>query len=340
MIVPKAAYEIIYNGTNITGNILPYTISFSYTDKSKGEADEIELLLEDSDKLWQNEWYPTKGDKVSAKIFYMGNTLDCGTFVVDEITGSGSAEGDLIAIKGIAAGINKKIRTKLSSAHENKTLREIANTIAAKHGFTVHGKIADVRLGRETQYKETDLQFLNRLANEYGYTFSVRDSKLTFTNIFDIENKENALTILRNEMISWSIGDKTSKTYAAVKISYHNAKQRKVITHTQTEKEKSYQLSKVDTLEIRVRAENEQQAEVKSKVALYRANSLQQEGTIEMPGNILAVAGNNCEIQGIGVFSGKFYLESSTHQVTRDGGYVSSLAVKRVGLIEKKKQKT
>src|SRR6266542_1094174 len=115
MVLPKATYEIIYNSTNITAAILPCVISFSYTDKAKSEADEIELTLEDSDKLWQNEWYPTKGDTITAKIFLLGQVLNCGIFTVDEIAGTGSRDaGDTISIKGIAAGINKKIRTKTS----------------------------------------------------------------------------------------------------------------------------------------------------------------------------------------------------------------------------------
>ena len=340
MNAPKAQYEILYNGTNITGSILPFVINFSYTDKSKGEADEIELQLEDTDKLWQNEWYPTKGDTLQANIFVLGQELNCGVFTVDEIVSEGTKDGgDVISIKGIAAGINKKIRTRNSYAHENKTLREIANTIAAKHGLSVQGRIIDVRIARETQYNETDLHFLHRIADEYGYTFSIRDKLLIFTNIFEIETKTEALTIKRAEMISRSITDKTSKTYKAVKISHHNPKQRKVITHEQRESEPAYKDAKSDTLVIHLRAENSQQAEIKSKVALYRANSLQQSGNVSIPGNILALAGNNCEVTGCGVFSGKYHISQSTHNVSKDSSYITDLELKRTGLIETKKHK-
>lgn len=340
MTVPKATYEIIYNGKNITGNILPCALSFTYSDKSNGEADEIELNLEDSGRLWQNEWYPTKGDTISAKIFNLGNTLNCGSFEIDEITCSGeSSAGDIISIKGIAAGISKKLRTKTSYAHENKTLREIVNTIASKHGLTVQGEIEDIRISRETQYDKTDLNFLKHLSSTYGYTFSIRGNKLTFTNVFTIENKKEALTIKRTELSSWNITDKTSESFKSATNTFHNPQQKKVITHTQTENEISYSQSKADTLELKLRVENIKQAETKTKAALYRANSLQQQGSFSMPGNTLVVAGVNCEMVGIGMCSGKYYIDSTTHTVDPSGGYTTEGQIKRIGLVEKKKQK-
>jgi len=203
----------------------------------------------------------------------------------------------------------------------------------------VQGNIASVRIARVTQYRETDLKFLRRLSFEYGYSFSIRDSKLIFTNIFELENKNSALSIHRSELISYSITDKTSETFKGAKVSYHNPRQKKVISHEQSESVVAYQGAKVDTLELHVKAENQQQAELKGRVALYRANSLQQSGSIEMPGNTLAVAGNNCELQGIGMFSGQYYLDTSTHTVDRDGGYVTNGEVKRIGLVNKEKQK-
>lgn len=339
MNVPKAQYEIIYNGKNITGSIMPFVRSVTYTDKTKAEADEIEIEVEDTQGLWANEWYPQKGDTIAARITLLSQVLECGTFTIDEITGSGSIEGNVMSIKGIAAGINKKIRTKNCYAHENKKLREIVNTIAAKHGLTVVGKISDVRIGRETQYNETDLHFLQRLAASFGYTFSVRDKSLVFTDVFELEDKAEALNIKRTEMISWNITDKTADTYKNVHVSYHNPRDKKTITNTQKEGKAANETVKDDTLVIKKRVENEQQAEIKGKVALYLANTLQQSGTVEMPGNILALAGNNCTLEGIGFFSGKYHIVTSTHTVIPDSGYTTSLEVKRLGVIAKEKQK-
>lgn len=336
----QPTYEIVYNGRNITSDILPYVLSFGYTDKTAGETDELELTVEDRNGLWINQWYPVKGDTITARIFSLGKVLECGTFTVDEISASGGSSGNTVSIKGVAAGINKRVRTKNCYAHENKTLREIANTIAAKHGMKVDGEIANVRISRVTQYRETDLKFLQRLANDYGYEFSVRDSLLTFSNIFTIEDKTAALTITPEEIISWSLTDKTSKTFQAVRISYHNPKEKKVVSYEHKEENEAFKQAKTDNMEIKVKAENKQQAEIKAKAALYKANSLQQQGSLEMAGNVYALAGNNCHLEGLGYFSGKYYIQSSSHTVSKDGGYTTSLELKRVGLKENKSTST
>lgn len=334
-----SSYEIIYNGKDITKDILPFVLSMTYTDKSEGESDELEIVVEDKDGLWANEWYPQKGDSIVARIKSNSEVMECGVFEVDELTGTGGSSGSSVSIKALGAGIKNKIRTKKSYAHENKTLREIANTIAAAHGMTVEGNIANIRIARVTQYRQNDLKFLKKLSHEYGYIFSIRGKKLIFSSIFDIEGASASFVIDGKNIISWSITDKTSETYLNARISYHNSKQKKVISHTQKEKSPSYSSVKSDSLEIHIRAENQQQAEIKSKVALYRTNSLQQSGTVDMPGNIIALAGNNCDLEGLGMFSGLYYISESKHTISRSDGYVTSLTVKRIALLTKEREK-
>lgn len=340
MNVPIVRYDLIYNGKNITQSILQYVLSFTYTDKAQGEADELEISMEDVDGLWKNEWYPSKGDKVTARIITINGTLECGTFTVDELSGSGNSEGDMFTLKAIAAPITKALRTKNSYAHENKTLKAIANTIAAKHGLKVVGKIDNIIIDRVTQYRETDLNFLRRLASDYGFTFSIRDSQMIFTNIYEIEDRTAALTISKNELTAWQVSDKTNKTYQKATVAHHNPKKKKVFTYTYQENRPAYNGVTSETLHLKVRASNQQQAMLKAKAALYNHNSLQQEGTLEMPGNIYAIAGNACEVDGIGRFSGKYYIHGSTHTVTKDGGYTSNLQIKRIGLVLKSKEKS
>lgn len=339
MNVPRVQYEIIYNGKDITADIKQHVKSFSYTDKAQGEADELEIILEDVEGLWKNEFYPTKGDTVSAKIFDANGTLDCGIFTVDELSAEGGEDGDTFTIKALAAYITKPLRTRSNYAHENKTLREIANTVAAKHGLKLIGKIEEVRLERCTQYNETDLSFLKRLAFEFGYTFSIRAEQLIFASIYEIEDREAALTINRSEVISYSIQDKTNTTYQSATVKHHNPKTKKLHLYTYDETRPAYNGVKSDTLQLTVKAENQQQAMLKARAALYNKNSLQQEGTISMPGNIYAIAGNAIEFIGAGRASGRYYIHSSTHTVDPDGGYLTGTDIKRIGLVLKSKEK-
>src|SRR4051812_10045204 len=121
MQTPGAVCDVIYNGKNITGSILPYVISINYTDRASGEADTMELVLEDSDGLWSFAWYPAKMDKISVTITYLDGTLNCGTFTIDEISLQIGMSGDIVSIRGIAAGISKSMRTLKFVPHEKKT---------------------------------------------------------------------------------------------------------------------------------------------------------------------------------------------------------------------------
>lgn len=339
MNAPQVTYEVFYTGKNITGDILPYVISFTYTDKSESESDELEITLEDVDGLWRNDWYPKKGDQISANILSEGKKLECGSFTIDEISCSGGDSGNTFTIKALATGIDKTVRTKVSYAHENKTLREIINTVASRHQLKVEGSIENIRIKRVTQHRETDLAFLKKLSDEYGYVFSIRGNTLTFTNIFELENKTPALALGMYELANWSFTDKTSETYSKVKVTYYSQKHKRTFESEQAESRQAFQNAKTDTLHIKIRVENQQQAEAKSKVALYRANSAQQKGNFSTIGNFLVLAGNNCEMVGLGEFSGIYYISSSTHSISKDSGYTTSAEVKRVALVGKEKRK-
>jgi phage protein D len=329
----KASYIVQYNGRNITTDISRHVLAFSYSDKSAGEADDFQITVEDTKDFWKKDWYPTKGDTIDSQIISDGKTLPCGKFTVDEITSDGGLGGDTITIKAIAAGIDIKARTKRSHAHEKKSLREIANTVAGNLGLSLSGEIPAITIDRITQRKETDLAFLNRIAKEYGFTFSVRDKTLFFTDMFKLEKGKAVLTVDRSMLTSWSLNDKTAGTFATVRVRHHDNKKKQTVEYEGRETNKAF-TGKNDALELHVRAENKQQAEMKGRAALWAANSKTQSGSINMPGNILMLAGNNFNLTGLFSFDGLYFIESSTHNIDRGGGYVTDCQIKRVGYKE------
>lgn len=331
---PKATIKILYNSRNISRDVSASLIAFSYTDKVQGESDELQLTLDDKDGLWLNEWYPEKGATLTAEISYKGQILPCGSFTIDEIELSGPP--DVLSIRALAAFVTKKIRTKHSTAHENKTLSEIARTIASKHGLRVAGMIPNVRIQRATQHRQTDLSFLNRLAAEYGAVFSIRDKVMTFTSIYDLEARPGVVSVSKFNLSSYNIKDKTAETYKSARLLYHNPVNDELVTHSETSEAEGV---KEDTLELRCTAENTQQAELKTKAALHNANTIQQEGAASMEGNALMVSGNNFELTNAGAVSGICHIIESTHSIDRSGGYRTEITFKRVGTVPPAKRK-
>lgn len=336
-------FKIFYNGKNITEDVSSGLLSVEYTDKTEGNADELSIRVEDVDGNWVGSWYPGKGDKLSLEFGYEDTGLiSAGTFEIDEIEAQGPP--DVVNIRSIATGINKAVRTKSSQAFENQSLKQIAQTIASKHGMTVQGEIENVRFTRITQNQEHDLEFLRRISEEYGHIFSVRDNKLIFTKIYDIEKGSPVVSIDRIDLKDYSIRDKTSQVFKNAQVKYHDpvdksVKEYKTTSNTNAEGVSIDDVTQADTLEIRTKAENKQQAELKARAALYRHNSKQQEGTLTVEGNPLLVAGNNIELTGLGVLSGKYHIMESRHTIEKGSGYSTQIQVKRVGYIEKVKQK-
>lgn len=309
--------------------------ALSYTDNDEKEADEVTITCEDVDGLWRNSWYPVKGSTLQLSIGFEDDAIlvDCGKFEIDESTLSGPP--DQISIKAIAAGFKKGMRTKKSKSFESQTLRQIAQYIATQNGLILMGEIANINFTRVTQYRERDLSFLARIAQEYGYLFSVRDSKLIFTSAVNLEAGQPVLTIDRSQLRAYSTKDKTSETYNAANVKYHNpgdgkVKEAKVETLNNADNVTYKQIASNDSLEIRTKAETPAQADAKGKAALHRKNSDQRTGTVTMEGSPLILAGNSFTLTGLGEMSGKYYVKKSTHNIDKGSGYVTTAEVKQI----------
>lgn len=333
--IKKPIFKLLYNTRDITNDIGKNLISLSYTDNDSKHSDEIDINLEDTEELWRNSWYPGKGDTIQLSIGYDDDDIliDCGTFEIDEINISGPP--DTISIKAVAAGIKKALRTHNSKSYESQTLKQIAKYVADKNGLTLIGTIGNIKFDRQTQYRETDLAFLKRVSEEYGYIFSIRDKKLIFTSVFDIENGKVVVEIDRTDLKSYSLKDKALGTYQQANVKYHNPVDKTVnSSNVKTLSNKDNvtykQIATNDSLEIRTKAESPAQAELKAKAALHYKNSKQQEGNIITQGNPILVAGNNFLLTGLGLLSGKYYISKSVHTIQKGDGYDTSIEIKRI----------
>lgn len=318
----QPTFKLEYNKKDITKDISDYVLNINYTDVEHGQSDEVEIIFEDSQKLWQDAWIPSKGDNIRLYLGYVGEKLlNCGVFEIDEI--EFSTPPDILIVKAIATGITKSLRQNNSVAYENKNLKQIANEIAKKHNLTLVGEIDDIRVERITQNKQRDLTFLKTLAEQYGYIFKITDNQLVFYKTQKLIDAKSAKIINRSECSRINLREKTSQNYKAVTVSYHNPKTGKTITATA----KNENCVKGDTLKLSQRVENKQQALIKAKAALSRGNHT-IEGSIDMMGNPYLIAGLNVEMKDVGHFSGKYHITQATHSIDRNSGYSLSLEVK------------
>ncbi|HIC7208060.1 phage late control D family protein [Burkholderia stabilis] len=342
--VPHPVFVLSYEHKNITSDITPYVRSVTYTDYLSGQSDELEVELEDADGRWVRHWYPGKGDTLSLKIGYeAAPLLPCGAFEIDEI--EFAQPPATVSIRGLATGVKKSVRTRVGRAYENTTLAAIAQRIAKRNKLTLTGKIRDIRIDRVTQYQERDVEFLTRLAREYGYAFKIVGRKLVFTELADLRDGGTVATLKATDLISIRLRDKIKDVYQEAKVKYHDPKTKKLVVYgvkgdqvtevgqtTSSTRKQSGQSASGDTLKLSTRSGSKAAAQAKAQAALDEANLQQTAGSLTVPGNPKLVAGTTFELADCGKLSGKYLVESARHRLDRGGGYTTELEVKRVAL--------
>ncbi len=325
--VRQPGWVLEYEGKDITKEVTPYILSITYSDVLEGEADNLDISLEDRDRQWKNGWWPQKGDRVRLAIGYEGEALvNCGVFQVDEVGLNGPP--DVVNLKALSAGIKESLRTANTTAFENKTLKRIAEDIAAKHGLDLTGEVSEEKAKRRpkrvTQRKETDLEFLRRLGKAEGVIFSIKDEQLVWHDMELLDASKATATINRNgETLSYRFRTKTSHVYKSCQVRYHDPVAKKTITYTH----QAEGIKTGDTLKIHDRCESKADAIIKAKAALRNKNGAQVEGTFSLPGSPLLVAGGNVEVVGFGVLDGIYQIIKARHAMSRGGGYKTDIDV-------------
>lgn len=208
-------YELVDVSDDLGGMIL----AAEYTDHLTGKSDELSLTLEDRVGRWREGWFPQQGDRIAVQMGYEGAPLlDAGNFSVDVTELRGAP--DTVQISALAAPQTAAMRTAQDRAWESATLREIAERIARELDLELLGDVADVRIDRVTQSRETSLAFLRRLARDYDYAFSIRPPYLTFFELAKLEAQPPVVTIRREDLLTYRLVGSTQDTYVACEVSW------------------------------------------------------------------------------------------------------------------------
>jgi len=261
---------------------------------------------------------------------------------------------NLYAGLDISDGTSKGKRD-IALYNESSYASRLATEFYNASGITVQtniksGVLDGIVINRSTQNHETDLGFLKRLCNEYGIIFAIRNATLFFTTVFKLEDAPSAFTLNRNQLKSYSFKDKVQRVYSKAKVKHHNPAKKEVIEAEYSTPEKTNadgetftQETSDDVLVIHSKAETKEQADIKAQAALHSKNSKAKEGSITLEGTpetVLILAGNNFDLEGNGILSGKYHVITSTHTLNKSSGYEISAEIKSVGTVLKSKNKS
>jgi phage protein D len=335
-LVRRPVWQLHLRGANVTAEISPSVRTVTYTDHSHGESDELEIEIADPEGVWRGGWMPEKGDGIDLYIGYEGEPLlPCGAFQVDEAEAAGTqGGGDTLTVRALAAGHTPALRTRRSHGYEGQTLRRVVETVAARHQLRVVGEVGDEHVGRVTQDRQSDTAFLTRLAERFGYVFSIRGTQLVFHRVSALESAPGTWSLRRAGILEYRLKSGSTAVYRACTVSYHDPATRQVVERTVT----AEGVTTGDVHRMTVRVESAEQADQVASAELRRLNSRGAEGSVTVDGDPRLVAGGNGDLRGFGKFDGPYQVVTSRHTISRDAGYTTEIEVRSLGAAEHKPQ--
>lgn len=340
-IVPAVQYD----NKDISSDLLPYLRSLSYTDNMDGEADSLDITLEDREGLWSGDWLPEKGASLTAQLASQawdgmldpGQTLDLGKFEIDEISTKWSPSE--VTIRAVSIPDNNKLRgEEHSRSWEKAKLSTIAKDLATGAGLTLdYTAPDDPVIDRAEQSDESGLVFLRRLCGDNGVAIKLYKDKLHLFDEVDYEKADAKITIVRpgtaytpqdgmvyiDRILGAEIKDKVRDTYRACRVSYKDSKKKDPIEATFTDPNRKTG----KTLQVHEQVSSIAEAGKLAKRRLREKNREGVTGTIDLFGDFRLLSTLTVQLLGFGAFDGKYLITSAQHSV--GSGYGVSLEVRR-----------
>jgi len=333
----RAGIKLFYNGVDISRDIAPFLLNFSYTDQAHGKSDDLQVTLQDREGNWRDPWFPEKGATLTGQIEvfdwdYEGDhrVLPCGRFEIDEVTCK--APPTTVDVKSISVPITTTARQeRRSKGWEKIKLSIMAREIATNHGLEFFWQSSeDPLLDRRDQIEASDLSLLKAQCERLGLAVKVTDVQLVIFDEREFEKRPSVATIhlsdLNGILKSFSLRSKTANTYKGAKLQYHDP-----VADEDFEVYKAAEgaQSAEQTLNINERVKSLGEAETVAEKRLYQKNKREVSGNMSLRGNMAMLGGSTVDLSGFGVFDGRYFIEKATHKYSKSSGYTTDIDIRR-----------
>lgn len=345
----QAFLSLLYEGKDISEQIAPYVLSFSYTDNAHGKADDLQVTLEDREHAWKGDWYPEKGATLTASIRCEdweetgapAKIMRCGTFTIDEIELSGPP--DTVTIKAISAAVTKSLRQqRKTKAWENASLKQAAQDIADSHGLTLVYHGPEWKFARMDQRETSDLGWLKRMAEQRGMNLKVAEDSIILMSRKGYDAKAPVKTLTRGtEAIkSFRFKDKTDDVYDETEVAYHDpaGKETKRFAfknpyagdETQTYVRGSGKKKKRGDRQMVNRRLDAQDDGLDVVASEARGkNQDENDASLSLMGDLDLRATMTVALAGFKRFDMTYFVETATHSFDRSAGYTTELKLRK-----------
>lgn len=157
----KVAFQIIADGEDVTANFADRLIGLTVVDEAGNKSDRADIQVDDRDYAVA---LPETGAKLKISLGFVGDLVEIGHFVVDEI--GGTMAPDTLSIGAKAADMLGGIRARKSRSWRDVSVQDIVQKIASDHGLkpVISESLKAQKFAYLAQTTESDLNFLTRIA--------------------------------------------------------------------------------------------------------------------------------------------------------------------------------
>jgi len=321
-------WRVVVAGTDVTGTMRPRLISLRLTEKRGSEADQLDIVLDDSDGRLA---LPQDGAEIELQLGWARGgevqigLVDKGRFKVDSINHSGPP--DALTIRARAVDFTSKISTRRNRSWHDTTLGAIVRDIANANGLTprVEGKIASIAVQALSQSRESDVAFLRRLGKEHDALATIKRGFLVFAPIGSGQTASGkdlpAAIISRRHGDRHDFGIEARESTSAVNAEWHDrkeAKKKKVTVGSGAGAERT--LTRVYSTEAAAKKAAEAEASRSKRAPRKLSLGLALARVDLYPEQKVTAAGFKAEIDAT-----KWLLAEVEHSLDANGGFTSRL---------------
>lgn len=339
----RASVTVSIRGHDVTLDLMPYLVSLTYTDKADEELDDLQLVLEDREGLWQGDWLPQAGDIIEAGILTENwreigavEELPCGRFEVDEMElESGADGGDVVTVKAVPAVVKSSLMLqKKTRAWEKTPITTVIADIAGAAGLDMLYRGPELVYERVEQRQESDLEFMQRITKEQGLRLAIKSDRVVVyagqtadrLEPLPVRRASGAEAGEGPDFQSFRAKRTTAGIYTQCVVGYTKSTDSETI---QNSYEPEIPPTTGRVLYINKRIENQAQAERMAKAELRDKNRKEQTASLSGMGDTRYRAGVVLDVRGWGRFDSNYVIAQAAHTVTADGGYTSSLELEK-----------
>lgn len=203
-------------------------IQFTLTYKEHGEASEIRLTLDNSDKFFTKNTVFNAGMTIKLYLHYALQPKKLmGEFIIDEISDTDVPSS--IEVCAISANcITASLKTKTTKGYENQSLKSIVADVGKRNNLKVDFQGKDILFKRKDQKECHDLKFLTDLAELYGFRVRIVEGVLHFVDR-DTLHHDPAEKSLKGLISTRSFTYKAHKGAIASQVRYYDPEKNKLM---------------------------------------------------------------------------------------------------------------